>query len=256
MRRAVDVELNAHGWPFGFLALRIAKRIGDGARGQDGGDAAAIGRRGVQVVERLDIGKRFLDGRAYRFRVERAAGQLPLGIFKANAGGRWPRRRRWRCVCICCRRRARPARPPTRRRNRCCAHSPHESRCRSWPCQTGKRTAVRQAAVRQAGDHRARCESRAPGYRWFCRRRDSSRWRRASPRSAIFPPPDRHWRASRRWCRARGWRHGRCSGSRAPAAGPRAATSGSRSTTHCRVVAPMATPSRSPRGYRTKRRCG
>src|ERR1700690_1870870 len=78
------VPLTLSSMRMGSSPLRIAKRIRDGARGQHGGDAAAIGRRGVQVVERVDIAERLLSRGADRFRVERAAGQLPLGALQAN----------------------------------------------------------------------------------------------------------------------------------------------------------------------------
>ena len=115
------------------------------------------------------------------------------------------------------------------------------------PGHTGKRTRGQTGAFRQAGGHRPRCGSRAPRSRRSCRRRDSSKWRRASPRPARSQRPDRHWRASRQRCRARAWRYDRSTASPAPAAEVRAATSASRSTTHCRVVAPIAMPSPSSR---------
>ncbi len=68
----------------------MGERIGDGARGEIDGDAAAVFGRGVQIGERLDIGERLAHRRVHRLGIERAARQLLLGALEPHGkiGGR------------------------------------------------------------------------------------------------------------------------------------------------------------------------
>ena len=99
----------------------------------------------MQVVERLDIGERFLDRRAHRIRFEGAAGQLPFGAVQPNGvigrradadgdpfafvvGAKFDLRRR-------------------RHESKIAAARIHLMKAGAdlSPCQTGNRTPVRQA---------------------------------------------------------------------------------------------------------------
>ena len=241
VQRAVDVELNAHG----LCSLAHRRSASATARAAStGGDAAAIGGGGVQIVERLDVGERVLD----RARAPPSASSVPpvnccsalssrIGMIGRRAdadGDAFASCRRPSSTCAAAETKAKSL------RRAFTSWKPMPTLARARP-ESARRSDTRRPAALVIIGPTIEIARRDLG--GLAAGAIAQAWHRASPRSAtisaagsaLASEPPMVPRA-----RVAAWP---MLGMARANSGTLAATSASRSTTHCRVVAPMATPS-------------
>ena len=183
------------------FSLRMSVCISDRARGKCGRHTAPVVGRSMQISEWLDVSKRRAHGLVHFGIVEGRAKQLLLSAFEpertigngADANGDTF------CLAVVAQLHLH------RCRNECEIATPRIHLVKAdadfaWPDQESAHRSGMRRREGQWSSVRRRIPVR--GYpQSFCPC-DRPTSRRASPRSMTALPPDRHWRATRRRCRA------------------------------------------------------